>query len=298
METMIRDAAISFPFLGDFVINPPASFTLFGREFYFYGLITAIAVLSAVTFAAKRAPRFGIESDQLYDLFLWIIPIGIIGCRVYFVACSWDYYRHHLDEIIKIWNGGIAMYGGIIFGSLTALVWARIKKIPAGAIFDIIGCSMPLGASIGRWANFINREAFGYETDFFMRMGLTKPSGETIFVHPTFLYESIWSFIGFIFLFFWINRGKRRYDGQAFIIYIGWYGAARALIEGFRTDSLYLFGSGIRASQLVGILSVAAAAILLLINSKRTHKPMYVETVKSKETEASLDDEESNKYNK
>jgi phosphatidylglycerol:prolipoprotein diacylglycerol transferase len=113
-------------------------------------------VLSAVTFAAKRAPRFGIESDQLYDLFLWIIPIGIIGCRVYFVACSWDYYRHHLDEIIKIWNGGIAMYGGIIFGSLTALVWARIKKIPAGAVFDIIGCSMPLGASIGRWANFIN----------------------------------------------------------------------------------------------------------------------------------------------
>lgn len=278
METMIRDAAISFPFLGNLVINPPASFTLFGREFYFYGLITAIAALSAVIFAAKRAPRFGIKTDNIYDLFLWIIPIGIIGCRLYFVACTWSYYKHHLDEIIKIWNGGIAMYGGIIFGCITMLLWARAKKIPAGAVFDVIGCAMPLGAAIGRWANFINREAFGYETDFFMRMGLTKPSGETIFVHPTFLYESLWSMAGFIFLLFWINKGKRRYDGQAFIIYIGWYGAARAVIEGFRTDSLYLFGSGIRTSQLVGIISAVAAAALLIINSGKTHPPMYAET--------------------
>lgn len=281
MDTMMRDAVISFPMLGDLAINPPAGFTLFGRTIYYYGVITALAVLLAVIFAAKRAPRFGLTADELYELALWILPIAIIGCRIYYVACEWDRYKDNLIDIVKIWEGGIGMYGGIIAGSLTAVIWCKVKKIPFGAALDNLGTSLILGQVIGRWANFINREAFGYETEIFCRIGLTKPGAQTVYVHPTFLYESLWSLLGFILLYVWINKGKRKYDGQAFIMYVGWYGAARAMIEGLRTDSLYFLGTGIRTSQLVGILSLVISVALLIYNSKRKHPEMYVNRIKN-----------------
>lgn len=277
MATMMRDAAISFPMLGDWSIDPSATFELFGHTFYWYGAVTALALLAAVFFAARRAPRFGLKGDDVYDLVLWVLPMAVIGCRIYYVACEWDSYKDNLIDVFKIWEGGIAMYGGLIAGSLTVLVWSRVKKKPVGAVLDVCGTSLILGQVIGRWANFINREAFGYETDVFCRMGLTPPGGETVYVHPTFLYESLWNLLGFVLLLVFINRGRRKYDGQAFIMYIAWYGAARGMIEGLRTDSLYFLGTGLRTSQLVGIVSCLAAIALLIINSRRPHPRMYVE---------------------
>lgn len=277
METMMREAAISFPMLGGLTIDPPASFTLFGHTFYFYGLIIAVGFILAILYCAHAAPRFGLTADNLYDMVLWALPIGIIGARLYFVAFQWDSYRDNLIDIVKIWNGGLAIYGGIIAGAATAVIWSRRKRIPFGAMLDL-GCfGLLIGQTVGRWGNFMNREAFGAVTDAFCRMGLTMPGQETVYVHPTFLYESVWNLIGFTGLALFVKKGKRRYDGQAFILYVLWYGLGRAWIEGLRTDSLYIAGTSLRVSQLLAGLSVAAAAALLIFLGRRPHKALYAD---------------------
>ena len=147
-------------------------------------------------------------------------------------------YKDNLLDIFKIWEGGIAMYGGTIAGVLTIIVWSRAKKIPFAATLDAASSGLILGQVIGRWANFVNREAFGGETDIFCRMGLTTPDGTTYYVHPTFLYESLWNLVGFIIIDrYWLRKGHRKYDGQVFLFYVFWYGAGRSWIEGLRTDN-------------------------------------------------------------
>jgi len=279
----MRDAAISFPMLGNLTINPKAYFTIFGVTVYWYGVLLALAVLCAMWWIAAHAKYFGIEKDTIYDEAIWCIILGVLGCRIYYVIFQWDYYSQHLGEIIKIWDGGIGMYGGLIACFLFLLVWTKAKKIPLGALLDADASGLLLGHSIGRWGNFINREAFGSETGIFCRMGLTEPGQETVYVHPTFLYESLWTLLGFIVLNVWAKKGKRKYDGQLFILYILWYGAGRAMIEGLRTDSLYLIPGVIRVSQLVGILSVISMAIVLLVQSRREHPPekLYVNRIKA-----------------
>ena len=132
------------------------------------------------------------------------------------------------------------MYGGTIAGVLTVIVWSRAKKIPFAATLDAASSGLILGQVIGRWANFVNREAFGRETAAFSRMGLTLPGQETVYVHPTFLYESLWNFAGFLMLHFWFRKHERKFDGELILLYAVWYGIGRALIEGLRTDSLYI----------------------------------------------------------
>ena len=162
------------------------------------------------------------------------------------------------------------MYGGTIAGALTIIVWSKCKKIPFAATLDMGGSRVILGQVIGRWANFVNREAFGYQTDIFCRMGLTRPGHETVYVHPTFLYESLWNLAGFLIInFYWYKRTTRKYDGQLFLFYVFWYGTGRAMVEGLRTDSLYIPGTGIRTSQLVAACSAVVALALLLVNLKR-----------------------------
>ena len=160
------------------------------------------------------------DTASMYEQVLWLIPLGVIGCRIYYVIFEWDYYSQHLNEIYRVWDGGIAMYGGIIMGILFLLIWTRKKHFSLGAVLDMDASGMLLAQSIGRWGNFMNREAFGTQTDIFCRMGLTNPGEQTIYVHPTFLYESIWTLIGFIFLNIWADKGHRKYDGQMFIIYV------------------------------------------------------------------------------
>ena len=277
IPTMMRDAVISFPMLGDWSVNFPASFEIFGFRIYFYGVVMAVAFIAAVLYAAHKSPKMGIKGDDVYSLVLWVLPMAIIGCRLYYVATEWDRYKDDLIEILYIWEGGIAMYGGIIAGVITVYIWSRAKKIPVGATLDVAGSALILGQVIGRWANFVNREAFGYQTDIFCRMGLTRPGEETVYVHPTFLYESLWNLIGFLIInFFWLKKGRRKYDGQVFIFYAMWYGAGRSLIEGLRTDSLYIPGTELRISQVVAAVSMIAGFIILLYNSARRHREPYV----------------------
>ena len=270
VETIQRDSAISFPMFGDFSVNPPSYFTVFGKNIYFYGVIISIAFLIGIFFCTKNCGKFGLKEDDVYDVLIWMIPLSIVGARLYFVLFNLDYYLANPSEIIAVWEGGLAIYGGIIAGILVIFLVCRRKRISVAAMLDLLIIACILGQAIGRWGNFMNREAFGCETDVFCRMGLTTPAGDTIFVHPTFLYESVWNLAGFIFLCIFVNSGKRRYDGQCLLIYFVWYGLGRFWIEGLRTDSLYVGSTGIRASQLLSALLVVFGAVMLAVKSRKT----------------------------
>lgn len=271
--TMMRGAEISFPMFGDFSVNPPSSFNLFGRPIYFYAVIIACGMILAALYCAKRAPQFGLTDDNLYDFIIWAIPLCVIGARLYYVAFKWDYYAENFGEIIAIWNGGLAIYGGVITGIIVALVWCKVKKIPFFALADLASFGLLIGQAVGRWGNFMNREAFGAKTDAFCRMGLTYPGMETVYVHPTFLYESLWNLIGLVVLHIWTKKGGRKYDGQVFWLYIFWYGLGRAWIEGLRTDSLYVGQTDIRVSQLLAAISAAAALAVLIVKAIKKPDP-------------------------
>ena len=260
----MSSAAISFPFLGSWSICPPNSFTLFGHTFYWYGVIIACGFLLAVTYCYSRCERdFGITQNDLTDVLLFGVPLGIIGARIYYII----FFGHYstLREMVAIWEGGLAIYGGIIAAVITIFVVCRVKKISFRAVLDVVSFGFLIGQSIGRWGNFMNREAFGYATDIFCRMGLTL-DGTTIYVHPTFLYESLWNLVGFIGLHIFSKKTERKFDGQYFLMYIAWYGLGRVWIEGLRTDSLYIGDGPVRVSQLIaGITFLAASAALFFI---------------------------------
>lgn len=272
-QTIQRDSAISFPMLGDFSINPPSYFTIFGKNIYFYGVLIALGFLLAISYCAHNSRRFGIKQDDFYDFALWLIPFSIIGARLYFVLFQPADYLENPLKIFAVWEGGLAIYGGVIAGIIVAWLVCRHKIIPVAALLDLVVFGLLIGQILGRWGNFMNREAFGTETEIFCRMGLTAPDGTTIYVHPTFLYESLWNLAGLIFLMVWTNKGKRRYDGQCTLIYFFWYGLGRAWIEGLRTDSLYIGASNIRVSQALSIALALISLAVLIIQSRRPHGP-------------------------
>lgn len=269
LETIQRESVIRFPFLGDLMLNPPASFSVFGREIYFYGVIIALGFVLGILYCARRAPEFGIRSDDVYDMMIWMIPLSILGARLYFVIFQAEYYFAHPAEILAVWEGGLAIYGGIISGVLVAFVFCRLRHISFPAMLDVMSFGVLIGQALGRWGNFFNREAFGAETEIFCRMGLTAPDGTTVFVHPTFLYESLWNLLGLIFLIRFSRSGRRRYNGQIALMYFFWYGLGRSWIEGLRSDSLYLAHTGIRVSQLLSILIACVSGVILLINHNK-----------------------------
>lgn len=218
-----------------------------------YGLIIAIGFSLAVLYAFKRAPQFGTTTDELIDGLLITLPISIVGARAYYVLNSWSYYSERPGEIIRIWEGGLAIYGAVIAAFITVYIYGRVKKIDFFNLFDLASLGFLIGQIVGRWANFVNAEAFGGPTD--APWGMSINGGAP--VHPTFLYESLWNVIGFAFLHFYSKR--RHFKGEIALLYFAWYGLGRFFIEGLRTDSLYLGGTGIRVSQLFAILSYAAA---------------------------------------
>lgn len=284
----MSNVVISFPMFGeDFAINPSRYIELFGLKIHWYGVIILTGLILAVLYIMSRRKDFGMSEDNVIDMLMWAIPIGVVGARLYYVVFNFSLYKDNLLDIFKVWEGGLAIYGGIIFGILGLFIYHRRSKIPMGTLLDISSLAVIIGQAVGRWGNFINREAFGGETTLPWRMGLTYADGSTIFVHPTFLYESLWNVIGFIILHIW-SKKHRKYDGQVFLIYAAWYGIGRFFIEGLRTDSLYLFGTGIRVSQLIGILAFIAGVAFLLYNSlKKAHNPdeLYVNKLKLQPTE-------------
>lgn len=270
---------IGFPNLGlEFTLSRVAC-TVLGKDIYWYGIIICAGFILAALYVNSRTKDFGITSDNLTDCLIICVPLGIICARIYYVVFEWGYYAQHPGEIIAIWKGGIAIYGGIIGTLIGLFVYSRVKKLSLASLCDLAAFGLLIGQCIGRWGNFINREAFGRETTAFSRMGLTLPGRETVYVHPTFLYESLWNFVGFLLLHFWFRKHERKFDGELILLYAVWYGIGRALIEGLRTDSLYITGTGIRVSQLLAGVSAAAAAVVLALfyTGKLHHAPRYVD---------------------
>ncbi|MCI9626995.1 MAG: prolipoprotein diacylglyceryl transferase [Clostridia bacterium] len=253
---------IRFPGVGlECSINPVA-FSVLGKPIYWYGIIIAIGFALAVCYAVREAKRVGLSGDVLMDLILIGAPTAIICARAYYVIFSWDYYRQHLGEIIAIWNGGIAIYGGLIGAFSVAAVYAKVKKISLTTVLDVTAPGFLLAQGIGRWGNFVNQEAFGGVTSLPWRMELFLPEQNAyVAVHPTFLYESLWNLAGFGLLV--ALRKKKPFDGFIFCAYLLWYGLGRVWIEGLRADSLYL--GPLRVSQwLAGACVLICAAVIML----------------------------------
>lgn len=266
---------ISFPKLGlDFTFCETVTLPFTNINVYWYAVIIAAGMLLAILIGFNEFKKSGRNTDDLSDFVLFAIPLGIIGARCYYVVFEWEYYSRHLSEIIAIWNGGLAIYGGIIAGAFVALIWSRVKKISFLWFADIGVCGLFIAQSIGRWGNFINAEAYGSVTELPWGMMV---NGRGPF-HPTFLYESLWNFIGFVIAYF-IIRKLTKTDGYIFSFYLLWYGVGRFFIESLRLDSLYIFGN-IRVSQMVALISIfAGLAVLLYVKKmKNVHKNKANET--------------------
>ena len=273
MPQSMPGASISFPMLGDLSVNPSPYFKIGPLTIHWYGVIIAVGFFLAVMYCARRAHEFGMTEDHVMDVVILGVPMAIIFARIYYVTFHWESYASDPISVLYIWNGGLGMYGVLLGAVLALIIYCKWKKLSIPAFLDMVCFGFLIGQFIGRWGNFMNREAFGYETAIFCRMGLAQ-DGVTYYVHPTFLYESLWNFTGFLFLHFY-SKKHRRFDGQIFLMYLAWYGFGRMLIEGLRTDSLYLFRTGIRVSQLVSFVALIASVGILVYNRcKVRHDPM------------------------
>ena len=288
-------STISFPGLG-LELNPPSYFTLGPLTIHFYGLIIATGLMLAVLYGWKRAKRFGLTEDLITDGVLWVVPFAILCARAYYCVFEWEQqYASNPISVLYIWNGGLAIYGGVLGAIVGILVFCKVRKVSAPAVLDLVALGFLIGQAVGRWGNFFNREAFGSETDWFLRMGLLNDlTGKVEYHHPTFLYESLWNIAGFLLLHF--LSGKRKYDGQIALGYAAWYGLGRAVIEGLRTDSLYW--GPLRVSQVLAAVSCVAAVITLMVLSLKKHDPakLFVNRVAAAQAapaEAPAEEEES-----
>ena len=267
---------ISFPAL-DLVLNPSRYIAVGPLKIHFYGVIIAFGLILGVLYACRRSKEFGLKEDDLTDGVLCVTPFAILCARAYYVIFRWSDYAGDPLSVFYIWEGGLAIYGGVIGAAIGILAFCKWKKIKPAVVLDVVSLGFLIGQSIGRWGNFFNREAFGAETEVLWKMGLMNRFGEVIYVHPTFLYESLWNACGFVILHFASRR--RKFDGQVALGYAAWYGLGRCMIEGLRTDSLYI--GPFRVSQLLAGVSFIAAGSLLVWNHFRHHDPesLYVHTV-------------------
>ena len=263
--------SISFPFLG-LELNPPRTLDLGPLSIHFYGMIIACGLLLAVWYGMRRSKQFGFTQDDIIDGVLWVVPFAILCARLYYCVFSWESggYAANPLSVLYIWEGGLAIYGGVLGAVVGVAVYCKARKLKLPALLDLVSIGFLIGQSIGRWGNFFNREAFGAATDSFFRMGLyNKWTQSWEYYHPTFLYESLWNAAGFVLLHF-LSK-KRKYDGQIALGYAAWYGLGRAMIEGLRVDSLYW--GPFRVSQVLAAVSFLASAVVLLIQWRRPHDP-------------------------
>ena len=276
---MLKISKISFPGLGigEFSVNSVA-FTIGNVSIAWYAILITLGMIAAVAYTIYRAKQVNIKPDVILDFALAAIPLGIIGARLYYVFTKLDEFSS-FGEVLNIRGGGLAIYGGIIGGAIGVIIVAFLKKINFFAIADCCTPGIILAQAIGRWGNFMNGEAFGYQTSIFIRMGLENSNSfstfgttQMVYVHPTFLYESLWNLLGFALINIFYRH--RKYDGQVFLMVFGWYGLGRMFIEGLRTDSLYT-GSFRTSQVLAAIIFVATLTILIVLAVKKYAKPMY-----------------------
>lgn len=285
MQQIMDAGDIAFPHLNIYLNNVPKTFTVFGFPIAYYGLIIGIAVLLGVLLAVHQAKVTGQDPDLYWDFALYAIVFSIIGARVYYVVFSWDNYKNDLLSIFNTRGGGLAIYGAVIGAFLTAFIYCRVKKVPFLRLCDTGVVGLILGQVIGRWGNFMNREAFGEYTDnlFAMRLPIEAVRQheitETMWahvtegvnyiqVHPTFLYESAWNLVLLcLLLLYWKHK---KFEGEIAILYFGGYGLGRCMIEGLRTDQLLLPHTSLAVSQiLAGILVVFAIVVEVSVRMKK-----------------------------
>lgn len=286
MQQIMDAGDIAFPHLNIYLNNVPKTFSVFGFEVAYYGLIIGIAVLLGVLLAVHQAKVTGQDPDLYWDFALYAIVFSIIGARVYYVVFSWDNYKDDLLSIFNTRGGGLAIYGAVIGAFLTAFIYCRVKKVSFLRLCDTGVVGLILGQVIGRWGNFMNREAFGEYTDnlFAMRLPIdavrqheiTETMWEHVTegvnyiqVHPTFLYESMWNLVLLcLLLLYWKHK---KFEGEIAILYFGGYGLGRCMIEGLRTDQLLLPHTNLAVSQiLAGILVVFAIVVEVSVRTKKT----------------------------
>ena len=259
-----------------------------------YGVIIAFGLALAVLLGGRLAYKWKIDIYKMIDVLIYGAFGGIIGARLYYVACEWGYYSANPSEIFKIWHGGLAIYGGLIGGLICAFAVCVVEKINILNLLDLCSMSFLIGQGIGRWGNFANQEAFGVNTDLPWGMYSSRTaaylqelvqSGTELAVdpakpvHPTFLYESVWCLLGAALLYLYYRK-FRKFSGQLFLLYGVWYGTERAIVEGLRTDSLYITGTAIRTSQLLSVVLVAVSAILFAVFTvKYTMHPKPIEGI-------------------
>ena len=313
---------VTFPGLGlEFTLDRVAV-TVSGYPIYWYAVIIVAGFLLAWLYCSRKAPKFGIKSDDVVDLLLFAVPLGLIGARLYYIIFNLDLYRTEdggLDfvEMVRTRDGGLAIYGGVIAAVLVLFFVCRHKKIPFLAFADLGSMGLLIGQCVGRWGNFMNVEAYGSVTTLPWRMCSPKIAAElygqglvdaegyqqvldgVLGVHPTFFYESVWNLLGFILVAL-IVKHWRKFDGQIFFTYLAWYGIGRGIIEGLRTDSLYFLNTPIRVSQMLGFASAAVAIVLLvwfLAVRRKGPESLWVNRVAERERKVNQEnttEEESN----
>ena len=273
----MNGADIRFVHLGITINHLKSSISVFGFRIAFYGIIIGIGMLAGLWIAQSDAKRRGQDPELYLDFALYAIICSIIGARLYYVIFEWDYYKNNLLQIFNLRAGGLAIYGGVIAGTITLIVYTRMKKVSFFSMADTGVLGLVTGQIIGRWGNFFNCEAFGGYTDSLLAMRIRRAlvndnmlnadvlnhrivenGVEYIQVHPTFFYESCWNLCLLLFML-WFRRYKK-YDGQMLWIYLLGYGIGRFWIESLRTDQLILFGTGLPVSQALSLVLILVAA--------------------------------------
>lgn len=288
MPEIMNAGDIAFPHLNIYLENVPKSFSIFGFEVAFYGVIIGLGVMAGILMAIHEAKLSGQNPELYWDFSVYAIIFSIIGARLYYVAFSWEQYKDDLLSILNTRGGGMAIYGAVIAAFLTAWIYCHKKRIPFLQLCDTAVPGLILGQIIGRWGNFMNREAFGEYTDslFAMRLPIdaVRPwdisqnisahiaeGVNYIQVHPTFLYESMWNVLILCLMIF--HRKHRKFHGETTLLYLGGYGFGRCMIESLRTDQLLIPGTGLAVSQiLAGVLVVFAVVSWIFLRKKNLLK--------------------------
>lgn len=307
MADMMGATDVAFPNLGIYLNDLPKSFSIFGYEIALYGLIIGLGMVFGFLLAVRLAKKTGQNEDDYWTFIIFGILFGVAGARIYYVIFQWEHYKDNLLSIFNLRQGGLAIYGGVIAAFLTVYIFCKIKKLNPFLFGDTAVPGLILGQAIGRWGNFFNREVFGGYSDgpFAMRIPTAVvrqsdvpqslrdtilPGTNYIQVHPTFLYECVWNL--FILAILLIYRKHKKFHGELCLIYLGGYGIGRAIIESIRTDQLYIHGTTIPVSEVVGIACfVVALAIDIIVRIRISKKKISgVETCEANSVNAEIED--------